>query len=103
MAQRRGDVETQKRALETVCHLYEIDPTKLTRQGLGARGGKFRTRQAGGDGDEVAMATPPPTPLPPEHHQTTTRTNHDIVEDAQDAQSDEKVINDIDRFLDGDQ
>ena len=35
LAQRRGDLETQKRALETVCELYNVDPTQLTDQGLG--------------------------------------------------------------------
>ena len=34
LAHGRGDEETKKRALETVCMCYNVDPTQLTGQGL---------------------------------------------------------------------
>ena len=34
IAHRRGDAEAKKRALETVCLCYDVDPTQLTGQGL---------------------------------------------------------------------
>ena len=33
-AHRRGDVETKKRAFETLCTIYDVNPTELTEQGI---------------------------------------------------------------------
>lgn len=62
MAQRCGDLEKQKRALETVCMLYGVDPTQLTNQGL--TGEEGRTKKPRLEGDVLESLTPPATPAP---------------------------------------
>ena len=61
MAERCGDVEKQKRTLETICLLFGVDPTQLTSQGI--RGVRPKTPRfqvnAGG-----ALRTTSPPELP---------------------------------------
>ena len=57
---RRGDVEAKKRALETICLCYDVDPTQLTGQRLkGMMTSKGRPDRA----DNAQMPTPPSEPL----------------------------------------
>ena len=92
MAQRCGDIEKQKRALETVCMLYGVDPSQLTSQGLGTNRDRSKKPRIGEDVQApVTLAT---TPAKEQHAD-----ENNAVIACDFAKSVDIVMADIDNFL----
>lgn len=107
LAHRHGDHEKLKRALETVCILYDVDPTELTCQGLGSQQAVTKEKKGEEEARDVEMATLPSQA--PERVAASSPSNprtsdldNDIGNDVRatlDAQPTDEVMDAIDRFI----
>ena len=99
-AHRRGDVETQKRALETLCMCYDVNPTELTGQGMRALSFNNRPRQSVG---LPAPACPPPAPLipPPAPTPPEPLAPLDVEMIFRDPETIDRLMEDIENFIRG--
>ena len=88
MAERCGDIERQKRALETVCQLFGVDPTQLTNQGIRGQVPRPKQPQLRENAEVVPALENISIPERP------TRIRNDVDADASDT-----VMMDINNFL----
>ena len=121
-AHQRRDLEAKKRALETLCTIYEVDPTTLTGQGIrGLSTSAPETHVAIVDAP-ATPATPPSTPTSesppliqpdfqpsaqaelaiPESMEVMKPSRIDLMAPVTDPETLDLLMDDIERFITGD-
>ena len=94
LAHRRGDVEAKKRALETICVCYDIDPTQLTNQGIKG----LRRSDAEAEKNDPA---PPSSTTPAPVLQVESPALMDTTLPVTDPQTLDLLLDDIEEFITG--